>query len=308
MKKILIFLFLFTFSWATFPKLTGMVMDEAGILDKKSFLKIKNLVNKEREQSGVEIVVLIQKSNEVKDFSMYTTNLGRHWGIGEKGKDNGILMLVALKERKVWISTGYGIETVLTDALVRNIIEKDIVPNFKTKDYGEGIEKAVESIIKVLHNEYDTLGIIMEYFNNSDFYFLELEYDKYEPFDLMKVDAYFFVLMTLISSALLFVLALSVERRFFIVFFGVLILYCIVLWGILKYVDNFEGGILNYILSIIGLSLAIHFAYKYRNFEYSKANKTSLRGYSSSSYSSYSSSSYSGGGGSFGGGGAGGSW
>ncbi|HET8710310.1 MAG TPA: TPM domain-containing protein, partial [Spongiibacteraceae bacterium] len=80
--------------------------------------------------------------------------LGRAWGIGEKGKNNGVLLIVAQAERKVRIEVGYGLEGTLTDALSANIINTVIVPQFRTGQFATGVEQGAQAIMQVLRGEY----------------------------------------------------------------------------------------------------------------------------------------------------------
>ena len=87
------------------------------------------------------------------DIADYGYQLGRHWGIGQKGKNNGALLIVAPNERKVRIEVGYGLEGVLTDAVTRLIIENAILPRFRASDFSGGIERGVDDIMQVLSGD-----------------------------------------------------------------------------------------------------------------------------------------------------------
>ena len=80
----------------------------------------------------------------------YGYQLGRYWGIGQKGKNTGAMLIVAPKEHKVRIEVGYGLEGTLTDATSRTIIENDILPNFKRGDFNAGVLAGTKSILNVL--------------------------------------------------------------------------------------------------------------------------------------------------------------
>jgi uncharacterized protein len=84
---------------------------------------------------------------EIEDYGY---KLGRTWGIGQKGADNGAILLVAPNERKVRIEVGYGLEPVLTDALSKIIIEERIVPKFRAGDFAGGIEDGADTIVQVI--------------------------------------------------------------------------------------------------------------------------------------------------------------
>ncbi|MBL1141607.1 MAG: methanol dehydrogenase [Proteobacteria bacterium] len=84
----------------------------------------------------------------------YGVRLGRHWGIGQKEKNNGVLLIVAKKERKVRIEVGYGLEGMLTDVISSSIINREIVPQFKKGKFKSGIERGTIAIIKATKGQY----------------------------------------------------------------------------------------------------------------------------------------------------------
>ena len=134
----------------TFPPLTGRVVDDAGILDPatKEALERK-LADFEAKTTG-QFVVVALKSLQGTSIEDYGYQLGRHWGIGQKDKNSGVLLIVAPNERKVRIEVGYGLEGDLTDAVSKLIIENAILPRFKAGDYAGGITRGVDDIIQVL--------------------------------------------------------------------------------------------------------------------------------------------------------------
>ncbi len=137
-----------------FPKLTGRVVDEAGIISVKTKKELVRLIKKSEKKSSNQLVVVTLKSLGGQSISEYGYQLGRYWGIGQKGKDNGVLLIVAPNERKVRIEVGYGLESELTDALSSMIIQNDILPYFKKGDYDSGILNGVKSIIKAINGTY----------------------------------------------------------------------------------------------------------------------------------------------------------
>ena len=134
----------------TFPSLSGRIVDQAAIIpaDKQAAIEPK-LVDLETK-SGIQLVVATVKSLEDGDIETYANGLFRTWKLGEKQKNNGVLLLVAPNERRVRIEVGYGLEGTLTDALSKVIIANAIAPRFKANDYGGGIERGVDDIITVL--------------------------------------------------------------------------------------------------------------------------------------------------------------
>jgi uncharacterized protein len=134
----------------TFPQLTGRVVDEAGILDAatKTALEQK-LADFEAKTTG-QLVVVTLKSLQGTSIEDYGFQLGRHWGIGQKEKNSGALLIVAPNDRKVRIEVGYGLEGNLTDAVSKLIIENSILPRFRANDFAGGINRGTDDIIQVL--------------------------------------------------------------------------------------------------------------------------------------------------------------
>jgi uncharacterized protein len=135
----------------TFPANNGSpVVDQAGILNAAQVADLQAKAQTLYTQTGRAFAVATVKSLEGYPIEDYAYRLGRAWGLGEKGKDNGVLLLVAPNERKVWIATGYGAGAYMTDAMSGVIIRQDILPHFKQNppDYGGGIEAGADAIIK----------------------------------------------------------------------------------------------------------------------------------------------------------------
>jgi uncharacterized protein len=132
----------------TFPKLTGRVVDDAHILNAE---QVQDLTSKSaalEASKGAQLVVATVPSLQGYPIEDYGYRLGRAWGIGQKGKDNGVILLVAPNEHKVRIEVGYGATPYLTDAMSGLIIREDITPRFKQGDMGGGIEAGADAIIK----------------------------------------------------------------------------------------------------------------------------------------------------------------
>lgn len=134
----------------TFPQLTGRVVDEAGLLDPAAVQSLEQLSGDLEAKTSDQLVVVTLSSLRGYDISDYGYQLGRSWAIGQKGKDNGILLIVAPKERKVRIEVGYGVEGPLTDAISSIIIQQSIIPRFKAGDYSGGIMRGAQDIVQVL--------------------------------------------------------------------------------------------------------------------------------------------------------------
>jgi uncharacterized protein len=111
-------------------------------------------------------VVVIEKSLENDDLFDYTMRLSEGWGIGQKGKNNGVLIYVALDERKIRINVGYGLEATITDAQSKRIIENILKPAFRQNQYYYGLNLAIEEMIALAKGEYKEDGTAKSKSNN----------------------------------------------------------------------------------------------------------------------------------------------
>lgn len=130
----------------TFPKLTGRVVDDAHLLSPEQVAQLTQLSEAVQKASSRQLVVATIPDLQGYDIADYGYQLGRTWGIGQKGADNGILLIVAPNERKVRIEVGYGLEPIMTDALSNQIIRDVIVPKFKAGDMAGGIVAGAQAI------------------------------------------------------------------------------------------------------------------------------------------------------------------
>jgi len=133
-----------------FPALTGRVVDDAHVLSASTQSELTYLLTAHERASGQQVVVVTLDSLQGDTIEDLGYQLGRYWGIGQKGKNTGAMLIVVPKEHKVRIEVGYGLEGQLTDAISRTIIENDIVPNFKRGDFNAGVVAGTTSIQKVL--------------------------------------------------------------------------------------------------------------------------------------------------------------
>ncbi|MDE8653265.1 TPM domain-containing protein [Novosphingobium sp. H3SJ31-1] len=133
-----------------FPKLTGRVVDVANIIPDDQEARLTQKLADLEAQSRRQLVIATVPSLQGYEISDYGYQLGRAWGLGDKERNDGALLLVAPAERKVRIEVGYGLEPVLTDGLSSLIIANDIVPRFKAGDMAGGIEAGTDAIIHQL--------------------------------------------------------------------------------------------------------------------------------------------------------------
>ena len=134
----------------TFPTLTGRVVDDANILDAATRAALTQKLADLEAKSTDQVVVVTLKSLQGTSIEDYGYQLGRHWQIGQKDKNNGVLLIVAPNERKVRIEVGYGLEGTLTDLVSRFIIDNSILPRFRANDFPGGINRGVDDIVQVL--------------------------------------------------------------------------------------------------------------------------------------------------------------
>ena len=133
-----------------FPALTGRVVDTAQMIDPVVREQLTQQLQALEQTSGDQIVVVTVPDLQGLPIEDYGYQLGRHWGIGQKGKDNGALLIVSRDERKLRIEVGYGLEGVLTDAQSWVIINQVIAPAFKTGNYSKGISDGVAAMLQVV--------------------------------------------------------------------------------------------------------------------------------------------------------------
>jgi uncharacterized protein len=140
-------------AWAAgpaFPALTGRIVDEAGLISAEDRAAMEAELEALEARSTDQIAVLTTRSLQGYEIEDYGYRLGRHWGIGQKDKDNGAILIVAPSERKVRIEVGRGLEPHLTDAMSRLIIDSRILPAFRRGDYSGGIRAGLEDMKDVL--------------------------------------------------------------------------------------------------------------------------------------------------------------
>ncbi len=136
------------------PNPPRLVNDLAGLLSPEERETLERKLVAYNDSTSSQIAIVNIASIEPYDISAYAHRLAETWGIGQKGKNNGILILTAVKERKVVITTGYGMEGILPDALAKQITEYTLKPNYKEGNYYKGLDEAVNFISKVASGEY----------------------------------------------------------------------------------------------------------------------------------------------------------
>ncbi|HNZ10788.1 MAG TPA: YgcG family protein, partial [Smithellaceae bacterium] len=157
MKKKFIFFVIIAFALAVFPAfavdvpfLTGRVTDNAQILSDETRKAVTANLKAHEEKTTNQIAVLTVPTLDGVSIEEYAVTVFNTWKLGQKGKDNGVLLIVAPKDRKLRIEVGYGLEGTMTDGIAGSIIRNAITPFFKNNDYDRGIDEGVRAIINVL--------------------------------------------------------------------------------------------------------------------------------------------------------------
>jgi uncharacterized protein len=130
------------------------VNDYAGIFSTAQANSLNQKLNKFESSNSTQIFVVTLKDNGGYTVSDLGPRIGEAWGIGQKGKDNGLLILVDVQDNDVFISTGYGLEEFVPDAIAKRIVENEILPAFRNKDFYGGIDAASGVLISLLDGEF----------------------------------------------------------------------------------------------------------------------------------------------------------
>lgn len=136
------------------PPLKNRVTDLSGVLSSSEQLKLEEKLFQFESQTSNQIAVLIIPSLEGDALEDYSIRVTDAWKLGDKGKDNGILLLVVINDRKMRIEVGYGLEGALTDLISSSIIRNEIAPEFRNGNYFVGIDAGITSIMKATQGEY----------------------------------------------------------------------------------------------------------------------------------------------------------
>lgn len=280
------------------PPLNSRVTDLAGVLNDQTKWNLEERLKNYELKSSNQVAVLIIQSLQGENLEEYTHRVASVWQLGQQGSDNGVLLLIAIQDRKMRIEVGYGLESTLTDVISSHIIHKDIAPYFKKQQYGQGVENGVSSIVAVLKKTYDT--------------------SKIKKYSLENYIAIVMAIVGVSIGLMVFMLNIVFSKQSFSAY-AIVFVFSTML-GMAYHVMVIELWILVLGLSVLAffvmLRLILHhsrFASVIRKRLYSK-RKTKKFWYSgfgtrmNSSSGRSGSRGFSGGGGSFGGGGASGSW
>jgi uncharacterized protein len=137
------------------PYLTGRVVDEANIIRPETRARLTAVLRGHEDSTGNQIVVLTVPTIQPDSIEDYAVKVFESWKLGQKGKDNGVLVVIVPQDRKMRIEVGYGLEPTLTDGRCGQIIRSVMTPRFKEGDYDRGIEEGVAAIVGRLEGRPD---------------------------------------------------------------------------------------------------------------------------------------------------------
>ena len=138
---------------ADVPYLSGRVVDDAELLSPEASERVGTLLREHEARTGNQVVVLTTPSVEGESIEEYALKVFNTWKLGQKGKDNGVLVVIVPRERRMRIEVGYGLEGTLTDAAASRVIRDVMAPRFKAGDFNGGIEQGVTSVIAQLEGK-----------------------------------------------------------------------------------------------------------------------------------------------------------
>ena len=180
-----------------FPKLTGRVVDQAELLSPAQEAELSAKSEQLEKSTGRQYVIATVKSLDDQEIADYSFALGRHWKLGDEKRDDGVVMVVAPNERKVWIATGYGAEGVLPDILIGRIVRDTILPRFKAGDLPGGIIAGSDAVIAQLSLPDDEAKQQVEQASAERV----RRDDKVNPIPVIFIVIVFFVIIGTLASA-----------------------------------------------------------------------------------------------------------
>ena len=136
------------------PPLTGRIVDTAHLLPPELAVSLAQELAAHEQRTGNQVAILTLPTLQGEPLEEYSHRVATAWKLGQKGTDNGVLLLVASQDRVVRIEVGYGLEGVLTDAVTSRIIRNEMVPHFRAGNYAEGIAAGARAIIGTIEGTY----------------------------------------------------------------------------------------------------------------------------------------------------------
>ena len=135
------------------PPLRGRVNDYAGVLSQDQARTMESQLAQFEQDTGHQVAVLTIPTLDGEDIEGFSIRVAESWKIGKKGFDNGVILVVAVRDRRLRLEVGYGLEGVLPDATAKTITSNYIVPRFRSQDYAGGIIAGIDAVLKVIKTE-----------------------------------------------------------------------------------------------------------------------------------------------------------
>ena len=135
------------------PPLRGRVNDYAGVMSQDQVQSLESQLAQFEQETGHQVAVLTIPTLDGEDIEGFSIRVAENWKIGKKGFDNGVILVVAVKDRRLRLEVGYGLEGVLPDAIAKQITSEFIVPRFRSQDYAGGIIAGIDAVLKVIKKE-----------------------------------------------------------------------------------------------------------------------------------------------------------
>lgn len=136
------------------PSFQTSVYDYADVLNPSEEKELESKLIRYSDSTSTQIVVISVEDLKGEDIGILTPKWAQEWGIGQEKEDNGILILLSKKDRKIWIAPGYGVEERLTAGINGELTRNIIIPEFKAGSYYKGLDKGADAIFKVLQGKY----------------------------------------------------------------------------------------------------------------------------------------------------------
>ncbi|WP_128545642.1 TPM domain-containing protein [Larkinella soli] len=140
------------------PNPPRLVNDYTGILSAGEREQLEQKLRRYNDSTSTQIVVLIVRTTDPYPIGDFSFQVGRKWGVGQEGKNNGLVLTWATDTRKVFIATGYGLEGAIPDAIAKRIVSQIIIPRFKNQEWYAGLDEATTEIIRRASGEYQAEG------------------------------------------------------------------------------------------------------------------------------------------------------
>ncbi len=146
------------------------VVDLAGVINSNTRSQLNTTLQDLEHKTTAQVLVLTIQSLDGQSIEEFSFNTKEKWKLGQKGKDNGVLLVVAVKDRKYRFEVGYGLESLLPDSLAGEIGREILAPNFRQGDYSVGIQAAIAAVIRVISRQEsgNTVGVYESHVNNVD--------------------------------------------------------------------------------------------------------------------------------------------